>query len=261
MSRIKHRLDPDQKNMHALQPQSHRVDCTSCPIGHRAVCAKCESEELAELNRIKIYKTFAAGQVIAIRGEELDMVASIVSGTATLTRSINDGRTQMIGLLLPSDFIGRPGRETAPYDITAVTDVTLCCFRKRPFERLLQDMPHVQERLLEMSLDELDAARDWMLLLGRKTARERIASLLSLIMKRARLPLHLREEGCQIELPITRETMANFLGLTIETVSRQLTGLAREGIIVIEGKRGIHIPDIAALLAETGDDTDGGIDY
>lgn len=263
MPHDRRRLDPDQKIMPAPQSvtHSHRIDCTYCPIRHRAVCAKCESEELEQLNRIKNYKTYTAGQVIAIRGEELDMVASIVSGTATLTRSITDGRTQMIGLLLPSDFIGRPGRETVPYDITAITDVTLCCFRKKPFERLLLEMPHVQERLLEMSLDELDAARDWMLLLGRKTARERIASLLSLIMKRASVPEHIMGEGCHIELPITREAMANFLGLTIETVSRQLTGLAKEGIIVIEGKRGIGIPDVSALLAETGDDTDGGVNY
>ncbi|MFV0301703.1 MAG: transcriptional regulator FnrL [Paracoccus sp. (in: a-proteobacteria)] len=247
--------------MTALQSIAHRVECSSCPIRHRAVCAKCETDELEQLNRIKNYRNYAAGQVIAIRGEELDMVASIVSGTATLTRSITDGRTQMIGLLLPSDFIGRPGRDTAPYDITAITDMTLCCFRRRPFERLLLDMPHVQERLLEMSLDELDAARDWMLLLGRKTARERIASLLSLVLKRANLPEHLMEEGCQIELPITREAMSNFLGLTIETVSRQLTSLAKDGIIGIEGKRGIHIPDVSALLAETGDDSDGGVDY
>ncbi len=261
MPRIKRRLDPDQKNMTALHSHSHRIDCTACPIRHRAVCAKCEGDELEELNRIKFYKTFCAGQVIAIRGEQLDIVASIVGGTASLTRSINDGRTQMIGLLLPSDFIGRPGREAAPYDITAITDVTLCCFHKRPFERLLLEMPHVGERLLEMSLDELDAARDWMLLLGRKTARERIASLLALILKRANLPMDLQGEGCQIDLPITREMMANFLGLTIETVSRQLTGLAKDGIIEIEGKRGIHVPDLSALLAETGDDTDGGVDY
>ncbi|TRW99552.1 Crp/Fnr family transcriptional regulator [Paracoccus sp. M683] len=245
--------------MTAAQSTSFRIDCSYCPIRHRAVCAKCEPDELDLLNRIKIYKTCPAGQVIAIRGEQMDMVASIVSGTAMVTRSITDGRTQMIGLLLPSDFIGRPGREAAPYDITAITDVTLCCFRKRPFEQLLLDMPHVQERLLEMALDELDAARDWMLLLGRKTARERIASLLSLILRRAKLPEALAERDCRIELPISREAIANYLGLTIETVSRQLTRLAKDGIIRIDGKRGIIVPDVAELMAETGDDSDGGV--
>lgn len=234
--------------------------CSSCPIRHRAVCARCDSDELEELNKIKFYKTFPAGQTIAIRGETLDMVGSIVSGVATLTRSIEDGRTQLVGLLLPSDFIGRPGRETIQYDVTAVNELTLCCFHRKPFEDLLERTPHVRERLLEMALDELDAARDWMLLLGRKTARERIASLLTLIVKRtARPDGGIMGDETRIELPITRETMANYLGLTIETVSRQLTKLKNDGIIGIDGKRGIVIPDFGALLAETGDDDDGGM--
>ncbi|AUH35533.1 transcriptional regulator [Paracoccus tegillarcae] len=234
--------------------RSLKIDCSCCPIRHRAVCAKCDTDELDRLREIKSYRSCQAGQVITLRGERLDMVASIVSGTAMLSRSISDGRTQMIGLLLPSDFIGRPGRAEAPYDVTAVTDVTLCCFRRGAFEQLMQDMPHVQERLLEMSLDELDAARDWMLLLGRKTARERIASLLSLILQRANLPEDLGGKNARIELPITREAIANYLGLTIETVSRQLTALRRDGLISIEGARGVVISDMDALIAETGDD-------
>lgn len=234
-------------------------ECASCPIRHRAVCARCDADELAALNRIKFYKTYQAGQTIAIRGEPLETVASIVAGTATLTRSIEDGRTQLVGLLLPSDFIGRPGRTEAQYDVTAVTELTLCCFHRKPFEDLLEATPHVRERLLEMALDELDAARDWMLLLGRKTARERIASLIALIVKRS-----VRPDGdvlgdmSRVELPITRETMANYLGLTIETVSRQLTKLRQDGVIALEGKRTLLIPDFGALLAETGDDDDGG---
>lgn len=212
------------------------------------------------LNKIKFYKTYQTGQTIALRGEPLGIVASVVSGTATLTRSIEDGRTQLVGLLLPSDFIGRPGRDTLQYDVTAVSDVTLCCFHRKPFEDLLERTPHVHERLLEMALDELDAARDWMLLLGRKTARERIASMIALIVKRS-----VRPDGSElgdtsrVELPITRETMANYLGLTIETVSRQITRLRKDGIIELDGKRGILIPDLGALLAETGDDDDGGV--
>lgn len=235
-------------------------ECSECPIRHRAVCARCEPVELDALSRIKFYKTYAAGQTIAIRGEPLETVASIVRGTATLTRSIEDGRTQLVGLLLPSDFIGRPGRSEAQYDVTAVTELTLCCFHRKPFEELLEAMPHVRERLLEMALDELDAARDWMLLLGRKTARERIASLLALIVKRSIRPDGgiMGDKG-RVELPITRETMANYLGLTIETVSRQLTRLRKDGIIQLEGKRTILIPDFGALLAETGDDDDGGM--
>ncbi|WP_415402258.1 transcriptional regulator FnrL [Tateyamaria sp. SN3-11] len=234
-------------------------ECSNCPIRHRAVCARCDEDELAELNRIKFYKSYSAGQTIAMRGDALDVVASVVAGTATLERAIEDGRTQMVGLLLPSDFIGRPGRGTLQYDVTAVSDVTLCCFQRKPFEALLIEIPHIQERLLEMALDELDAARDWMLLLGRKTAREKIASLLMLIAKRTMNPDgKVLGDTSRIELPISRETMANFLGLTIETVSRQFTGLRKDGVIELDGNRTVRIPDLEALLMETGDDSDGG---
>lgn len=232
--------------------------CATCPIRHRAVCARCDPNELEYLNGIKFYRSFDAGQSIALRGDDMAIIASVVRGTATLTRTMEDGRTQMVGLLLPSDFIGRPGRSTLPYDVTAVSEVTLCCFQRGPFEQLLESTPHVRERMLEMTLDELDAARDWMLLLGRKTAREKVASFLLLVQKRALRPggEELGNTLC-IELPITREVMASYLGLTIETVSRQLTALRKDGIIRTEGKRRIIIDDLAALLLESGDDDDG----
>jgi len=143
---------------------------------------------LFKLESIKYYRSYEAGQPIVWAGDRLEFVASMVSGTATIEHLTEDGRKQTLGLLLASDFIGRPGRDTAPYDVTAVTDVTLCCFRRRQFEDLVRDTPHVAQRMLEMALDELDAARDWMFLLGRKTAREKIASLLLLIARRTEAP-------------------------------------------------------------------------
>jgi len=234
--------------------------CVDCPIRHRAVCAKCESDELERLDSIKYYKSYKAGQAIVWSGDEMDFVASVVTGVATLTQTMEDGRTQMVGLLLPSDFIGRPGRPIASYDVTATTDLTMCCFRRRPFEEMLVDTPHIGQRLLEMTLDELDAAREWMLLLGRKTAREKIASLLSIIMRRdASLMLKVGEGPLVFDLPLTREAMADYLGLTLETVSRQISALRRDGVIALEGKRRIIVPDFDRLLEETGDDADGGM--
>lgn len=225
--------------------------CAACPIRHRAVCATCDDTELAALEKIKYYRSYTPGQPIMWRGDPMDYVASVVVGTARLERTLEDGRKQMVGLLLPSDFIGRPGREVISHDVTAVTDVTLCCFRRKPFERMLNDTPHLSQRLMEMALDELDAARDWMLLLGRKTAREKIASLLLLIHKRSDRPDNLgHQSSAEIELPLTREDMSNYLGLTLETVSRQFSKLKKEGLIVLEGNRTVMIPDPEALRLE-----------
>jgi CRP/FNR family transcriptional regulator len=164
----------------------------------------------------------------------------------------------MVGLLLPSDFVGRPGRSTAAYDVTATTDLVMCCFRKKPFEELILSTPHISQRLLEMTLDELDAAREWMLLLGRKTAREKIASLLAIIARRD-VSLNPRSKGPIVfDLPLTREEMADYLGLTLETVSRQVSALRRDGVISLEGKRHVTVNDFDRLLEIAGDDTDGG---
>lgn len=235
-------------------------ECSDCPIRHRAVCARCEADELALLDQMKYYRSFEAGQTVIWSGDRMDFVGSVVSGIASLTQTMEDGRTQMVGLLLPSDFVGRPGRESAAYDVTATSDLVMCCFRKKPFEEMMERTPHVAHRLLEMTLDELDAAREWMLVLGRKTAREKIASLLSIIGRRdATLNLMGTLDRVVFDLPLTREAMADYLGLTLETVSRQISALKRDGVIELQGKRHVTVPDFDRLLEEAGDDSDGGM--
>ncbi|MEM7720689.1 MAG: Crp/Fnr family transcriptional regulator [Pseudomonadota bacterium] len=235
---------------------TERVKCSECPIRHRAVCARCDENELDILDQIKSYRSFKAGEAIQWRGEELTHVSSVVAGIATLSKTLDDGRMQMVGLLLPSDFIGRPGRETLDFDVVATSDVTLCSFERKPFERLLAETPHISQRLAEMAMDELDAARDWMLLLGRKTAREKLATFIQMLVQRSSI------EGSHIPnltLPLTREDIASFLGLTLETVSRQFTQFRKEGILEFSDRRNFTVNDHAALLDATGDDADGGV--
>ncbi len=246
--------------MQATSTPKLTLDCGDCPIRHNAVCARCDNDELAELEKIKYYRSFEAGQTIIWSGDEMDFVASVVSGIATLSQTMEDGRTQMVGLMLPSDFVGRPGRAIAPYDVVAVSDMLTCCFRRKPFEELMVKTPHVAQRLLEMTLDELDAAREWMLVLGRKTAREKIASLLMIIARRnAALHLTRAQGALEFDLPLTREAMSDYLGLTLETVSRQVSALKRDGVIELKGKRHVIVPDFDALVNEAGDDADGGL--
>ena len=206
------------------------------------------------LEQIKTFRKYAPGEAIFWAGDELTFVASIVEGHATISKTMEDGRRQTLGLLLPSDFVGRPDRAVAPFDVTAHSAVTLCCFRRTEFDRIVKGTPRIGQRLLEMSLDELDAARDWMLLLGRKTAREKVASLIAIFARRA---ANLREgqleSGITFQLPLTREQMADYLGTTLETVSRQISALRREGIIELPETRTIVICDPQRLKTESGD--------
>lgn len=235
-----------------------QLSCEACPIRYRAVCAHCEKVELDVLEQMKFYRSYQAGEVVVWSGDDMDFVATVITGVANLTQTMEDGRTQMVGLLFPSDFLGRPGRGNATYTVTATTDLFLCCFRRRPFEKLLIDTPRLSSRLLEMALDELDAAREWMLLLGRKSAREKIASLLAILCRReAMLTRAPPTNEMTIHLPLTREAMADYLGLTLETVSRQMTALRRENVIHPLGKRRLTVLDYAQLVEVSGDDMDG----
>lgn len=126
----------------------------------------------------------------------------------------------------------------------------VCVFPNEAFERLIGAYPDLKHRLFERTLDELDAARDWMLLLGRKTAEEKVASFLLLLWRRSLTPdcsHHDPEPDGQFDLSVKRADMADYLGLTIETVSRQLTRLKAAGIITMADSHTIKVPDINAL--------------
>jgi CRP/FNR family transcriptional regulator len=229
--------------------------CSGCPIRRRAVCSYSSADQLAVLDDAKFYKDYEPGQDIVSEGEETAALGSIVSGVVSLQHTLEDGRRQVVGLLFPSDFIGRPLRPTAPYDAVAVTPVKMCLFHRSQFESLMSDNISLERRLLEMTLDELDAARSWMVLLGRKTARERLASFLIILARRAAtLAERLVAEGDVVTLPLGREAIAEYLGLTIETVSRQFTALRKEGLIELPDRKCFVVSDLDGLIIASGDD-------
>lgn len=227
------------------------IRCADCAIRTRAVCSRADPAMLAELDRIKSYRSFEPGREIIGAGEATGFVGSIVDGVVKLTRSLPDGRRQMVGLLFPGDFVGHVLRDLAEYDAIAATEVTLCLFRRAPFEALVRDTPALQGRLLEMKIDELDAAQEWLLLLGRKTAREKVASFLLALARRAGKGRLGAEQA--LRLPLTRAEIAEYLGLTIETVSRQMTRLREDGLIAFDGLRDLRVPDPQRLASEAGD--------
>lgn len=241
------------------EPHELRERCADCTIRHRAVCSYAGPTELELLDSIKFYRNYEPGQEIVAAGERTDFLGSVIDGVVALSKTMVDGRRQTVGLMFPSDFVGRPMRPVAPYDATAVTPVRLCLFVRSQFERLVRQMPSLEKRLLEMTLDELDAARDWMLLLGRKTAQEKIATFLSILARRAAaLENKAPGDGLAFQLPLSREAIADYLGLTIETVSRQITALKKGGVIELLDARSLRVPNYATLLEAAGEDADGG---
>ncbi len=228
----------------------HITRCNTCAIRHKAVCNALGPEEIAAINRIAHRRTIAAGQTFLGEGETTSFFANIVSGVVKLTKSLEDGRQHIIGLMFPSDFVGRAFRTDTPFFAEAATDVELCVFPSRNFERLLAQYPRLEHRLFELTLSELDACREWMLLLARKSAAEKVASFLLMIARRVpSIGCSHSEDHDQIRflLPLSRADMADCLGLTIETVSRQITKLRTRGIIELVSNREIVVLDMHRL--------------
>jgi len=230
--------------------------CETCVIRHRAICAALTKDELKSMNRIARQRIIAAGQVISSELEPGTAFANIVSGVVKLTKTLADGRQQIVGLQFTPDFLGRTFAEENPYSAEAATEVELCSFPKAEFESILKRHPGLEHRLFADTLNELDAARDWMLLLGRKTAEEKVATFLHMLAKR--VPnigcTHSEELNyARFILPLTRGEIADYLGLTLETVSRQMTKLKKSGVLNVIDNRDITVPSMDALSQVAGD--------
>lgn len=225
------------------------VSCDTCVVRNRAICSVLDKDELGVLSHIGRTINLEKGKTLFWEGDESLMVANIVEGVFKLTSSLDDGREQIVSVAFPSDFIGRPFGNKSEYTVTALSDAKLCLFSRAGFDGFARHHPNLEHKLLEQTLSELDRARRWMLLLGRKTAPERVATFVLEMSDK------LAGSGCDIlgnplqifELPFGRQQIADILGLTIETVSRQLTIFKKDGLIELPDRTHIRICDAVRL--------------
>lgn len=228
---------------------AHTDHCSDCAVRDQALCGSLNDTELQALNVLGQSRHVARGESVAWAGEDSVVCANLLSGVLKLVASTADGREQIVGLLYPADFVGQPYADQADFTITALTDAELCVFPRLAFERVLEDHARMERLLLQRTLQALSDARGRMLTLARKSAEEKIAGFLLDMAARA------GSSGCRgsaggpvtFDLPLTRGQIADVLGLTIETVSRQMTKLKTAGVIGLPGGRSITISDPKAL--------------
>lgn len=222
--------------------------CTTCVVRNRAICAALDDAEIALLGKMGRHHRLSAGQTLIWEGEDSLLVANIIDGVLKLSTSLSDGREQIVGIVYPSDFIGRPFGTRTQHNVTALTDAHVCTFSSSDFDRFAREHPDLEHRLLERTLSELDRTRHWLLLLGRMTATEKLAHFLLDMSQRLVRP------GCgangpvdAFDLPFGRQQIADILGLTIETVSRRLNDMKAQGVIALPSRRRVEIIDRTAL--------------
>lgn len=211
-------------------------------IGFEAELGAAAAAALARIARPRILRR---GEPLVWEGHESDLCATLTSGALKLAKLMEDGREAIVGLALPGDFVGRPFETRAPFSASATIDSEARLFARPAFEAVVRGHPEVALALYRGALAELDNMRGWMLVLGRQDAAERIGSLL--------LALSGRMGGADtFALPLTRAEIADVLGVTIGTISRELRAFERAGLIALRGARGVRLVDPVRLAAATG---------
>jgi CRP/FNR family transcriptional regulator len=210
------------------RPGDQLSPCQACKVRDIVFCGALEEAELSALSSIKSVTEFEPNDLLFQEGEPADHFFNVTSGVIRVYKLLADGRRQITGFLFPGDFLGIANNDEYAYSAEAVTRTSVCRFRRGKLEAVLMQFPKLEHRLLSIASHELAAAQDQMMLLGRKTARERVASFLVMMSDRAtRIGL----PASPISVPMTRADIGDYLGLTTETVSRTISRLKRDGII------------------------------
>ncbi|MDF2603968.1 Crp/Fnr family transcriptional regulator [Sphingomonas sp.] len=219
--------------------------CAACAARDTTVCASFADRELTALHGIGRRRVLKAGQVLIWAGDPAAVCANLVSGVLKVVREDPGGRAQIVGLLFPGDFVGELFVEQARETVVALVDADLCLYPRRALEPVLAAQPGAEGLLLRRAMGTLAEARRWMLMLGRRHAPEKVAAFL--------LDMHRRlGVGDRVDLPMGRGAVGEVLGLTIETVSRQMTALKAAGLIALPGGRQVRLLDRAALARIAG---------
>lgn len=221
-------------------------------------CSACRGVDPAikkELERLSRIRRYTAGEIVVGEDEEIPFVGNVVSGVLRMQKTMLDGRQQIVGLLLPSDMFGRVFSSVSHVSIEAATQVTLCCYGRGAFEALLARFPALEHRMLLSILDELDAAQDWMMLLGCQSVMERIATFLLILRRRSpgmSVSAPNTRPSHEIAVPINRRDMAAYLGTTVESISRTVQEMARQGVVRIVDACHFEILDERRLMWLSG---------
>jgi len=203
---------------------------------------------------------YEASQTVIADDELPSFVGCVSAGILRMQKNTPDGRAHIVGLLVESDMFGRVFNGNSNFAIEAATDVTLCCFDRLALETLLSRDPIIERLFLINVLDELDAAREWIMLLGGRRVTERLAAFLLILCRRwSRLHDVLSEEHGHmlVHVPVSRSDLAHYLGTRVETISRAIRTLADDGIIAIKDPYHFEILDMARLCCAAGNDDYG----
>ena len=225
------------------------IDCNNCQARNSKLCSVFDGDSIAELFEISIPVKVEKGSYLLHEEDSTKYVYNLSSGVSAVERLASDGRRQIMAFIYPGDFIGVSTGPAYSISDRALTDVTACKWHIRDIEALYVKYPELEQRVHEIATRVLAATMDQIFVLGRKNAIEKIAYFLLYIDKR-----QVKFDGHTDEftLPMTRADIADYLGITVETVSRAFSLLKKKGFIELSQNWVVRLLD-KDTLAEIAD--------
>lgn len=218
-------------------PDGH--PCAACPVRPITICRGLDAPTLAGLRSLGTMQRLRPEQAVFHEGDPAKRVFMVTMGSLKLYTLLADGRRQVTGFMFPGDFLGISVDEDYAFTVEALGDSELWWFSREVFDRFLSEHPQVERELYRLAAHELAEAQRQMVLLGRKSAAERLASFFMSLLARAE-----RASGAQVtsfDLPMSRIDIADYLGLTKETVSRMLADLRGRGLIRLQTQNCVEV--------------------
>ncbi|KAA9370654.1 helix-turn-helix domain-containing protein [Ochrobactrum sp. Sa2BUA5] len=225
--------------------------CVDCDVRRMAVCSALDDGDLGALEAIMTSKKLDANEMLVEEGDPKRRVFSLTSGMLRIYTSLPDGRRQIAGFLVPGDYLGLADDDVYSQSAEAVVPSVLCAFSSKEMEALMVSFPKLRERLHQMTREALRTARDNQLVLGRLAPVEKLASFLLVLAARAEKR---GDKANLVHLAMNRTDIADYLGLTIETVSRSFTKLKTQGLIQLLDANTVEILSRRSLAAVAGMD-------
>ncbi len=222
--------------------------CSICKVRTYSFCRCLDEDKLKDFSNVSFEKSFLNKQNIFLQNDQSDYLYNITEGNVKIYQLLDDGRIQIIGFLYPGDFFGSYRNNKYNYCAEAIGDLKTCVFNQKILDKYLDENPILAKELLHKTSFELTLAQDRLTVLGKLNAAERLVKfLLNISEQRNRIGW----KNNPISLPMTRQDIADYLGITIETVSRELTNLKTSNIIKIITSKQIYLSNTEELKSYT----------
>lgn len=214
-----------ERHAGASRPQS----CALCDVRERSVCADLGPREFTQVEKLMARRAVSKNKAIMSEGEPNDSLYFVVHGSFRLTKHLEDGRRQVTGFLFKGDFAGVRPTEASAYTAEALEDSLVCLFPHRFLDEVALSSPSVKDRLIARGQTEYHKAQDHIVLLGKKSAEERVLSFIDLLDKS--IGESIANGRRDVPLPMSRQDIADYLGLRLETLSRTMAALKKKNLI------------------------------